>query len=173
MSRVYIALGSNIEPRLHIAKALELLSATVSIGAVSTFYWTEAIGRPEQGDYLNGVICVETGVAPHELKSVTLRGIEAELGRVRSTDKYAARTIDLDVLVYADLVLAEEGFVLPDPDVLERPFLACGLLELEPSLKWPGSGRLLKECIDPIAFADLRADVEFSRILKERWFHES
>lgn len=172
MTRAYIAVGSNIQPRRHIADALERLAAQVSIEAVSAFYRTAPLDRPEQEDFLNGVLAADTGLLPRELKFETLRPIEAALGRVRTEDKYAPRTIDLDLLVYGDLVMDEPGLVLPDPEVLERVFLLWPLLEVAPDLVWPGTGRPLSEWTNSGAAHEMRVDAAFTDQMRERWSHE-
>ncbi len=83
---------------------------------------------------------IETQAPPAEIKYDLLRNIENSLGRLRTQDKYAARTIDLDLIVYGDLVLDADGIKLPDPEILERPFLAIPLFELAPDLVLAGYG---------------------------------
>jgi 2-amino-4-hydroxy-6-hydroxymethyldihydropteridine diphosphokinase len=139
---VYVALGGNIEPSRHLELAMEALAARFRIDAVSGVYRTAAIGRPEQPDYLNAAVRFDCKLGPRELKHGVLRVIEDGLGRVRCPDKFAARNIDLDLLLYGERVIAEADFVLPDPDILERPFLARCLLDIEPELVLPGAGAL-------------------------------
>lgn len=140
MPRAFIGMGSNIEPERNMREALRLLSAAVRVLGISTVYRTEPIGRPGQACYYNCVVQVETHASPQELKRTVLRAIEDRLGRVRGNDKYASRTIDLDLLLYGDLILHEGGLELPDPDILVRPFLAKALFELMYDLVLPGSG---------------------------------
>jgi dihydroneopterin aldolase/2-amino-4-hydroxy-6-hydroxymethyldihydropteridine diphosphokinase len=79
-------------------------------------------------------------MAPRDLKFQLLRHIENELGRTRGCDKFAARTIDLDLILYDDLVMTAEDLTLPAPDIPHRSFLAIPLHELAPELVLPGSG---------------------------------
>ena len=141
----YIAVGSNIDPETNIPRALELLAQHARITGVSTFYVTAALGRPEQPDYRNGVARVETDVSARALKYDVLRGIEHALGRVRTHDKYAAREIDLDVLLYGALVTREADLKIPDPELGARIFLAAPLFELAPALILPDTGVALAE----------------------------
>jgi dihydroneopterin aldolase/2-amino-4-hydroxy-6-hydroxymethyldihydropteridine diphosphokinase len=106
---------------------------------ISAFYASPALGRPEQPDFYNGAVEAETELSPRELKFSVLRAIEAELGRRRSADRYAAREIDLDLALYDELVCREPDLVLPDPEIAARPFLAVPLAELAPDLILPGS----------------------------------
>lgn len=170
--RVYVAVGANIEPARNIREGLAHLARRVIVKAVSDVFRTPAINRPDQPDYLNAVIALETELDPIALKGL-LRTVEDNQGRVRTGDTYASRTLDLDILLYGDRVFNEVGIVLPDPDITVRPFLAAGLLELDPSLTLPGDGRRLSECMDPAVLAALEKDGAFTRELKESLHYES
>ena len=82
---------------------------------------------------------------PLDLKYKLLREVENELGRERSSDKYAPREIDLDILLYGDSVINENGLVVPDPEIGERAFLAIPLCDLDPELVVPGTGKSIRE----------------------------
>jgi 2-amino-4-hydroxy-6-hydroxymethyldihydropteridine diphosphokinase len=142
---VYIGVGSNIAPETNIVSALERLKSHATITGVSAFYRTPALLRPEQPPYLNGVIRVRTALDVRPLKFEVLRGIETALGRIRSDDAYAARPIDLDILLFDALAIDEDGMRIPDPDIGDRVFLAAGLLELDPGLMLPGTGERVGE----------------------------
>lgn len=172
-ARVFIGVGSNLEPERHVPRALELLAERAELVRVSTFYRNAALNRPEQPDFLNGVVCIHTDIEPHRLKSDVLRDIERQLGRRRTADKYAARSIDLDILLYGDAVWADEELTVPDPDIRERPFLAVPLLELAPDLILPDSGVPLATLPVVRHTEGLRPDVNFTRILRLRLGHES
>jgi len=163
----YLAVGSNIEPERNILEALERLRQQVSVTGISTFYRTEPLGRPQQPDFLNGVWRIRTSVEPRELKFEVLRPIERALGRVRTADKYAARTIDLDILLYGRAVIDEPGLVIPDPGLRGRPFLALALLELAPRLVLPDTGEALRESQCVQTATGLRPEVEFTEILRD------
>lgn len=145
MARVFIGVGSNVNPEENVRRALHMLGREVRIVATSTFYSTQAEGRASQPPFYNGVVEVETDIPPAELKRSVLRRIEGELGRRRTGDKYAPRTIDLDVVIYDDLVVEMEDLVVPDPQIPHRPFLAIPLCELAPDLVLPGSGLRVQE----------------------------
>ena len=167
MERCLIGVGANINPEENIAEGLLLLGRRVRILAVSPFYVTAPIGRPEQPDYLNGVVVVEHGGGPAALRDDILRPVEAARGRVRTADAYAARTLDLDVLLYGDRTGHEAGMTLPDPHLWERPFLAAAALAVLPGLVVPGVGRPLRELADPAAVAACRAADAFTERLRE------
>lgn len=172
MARAYVSLGSNLDPEANLLRALRLLGQSVRLVALSTVYRTPAEGRPEQPDFYNAVLAIETGLPPRALKYEVLRAVEAALGRRRGPDRYAARPIDLDLLLYDEVVLEEEGLTLPDPDLTRRPFLARPLHELAPTLVLPGSGVKLQEVIDHLSSEDMHALAHFTARAREEVVHE-
>jgi len=168
----YLSVASNIDPERNILDALMFLSENVSITDLSTFYRTEALKRPKQPDYLNGVAAVRCFLAPRALSFDVLRPIEARLGRVRTDDRYAARTIDLDILLFGDMVLDEPGLCVPDPDITERVFLASALVELAPDLIFPNTGQILLDCFDREGAKALTPSTAFTKKLRTRFLNE-
>lgn len=164
--RAFIALGSNLDAERNVSAALESLGHRLRIVAVSSFYLTPALGSPGSPDFLNGVAEIETELEPLELKQRILLPIEEELGRERSADRNAPRTIDLDLVLYGDLVSHEEGLALPAPEILERPFVALPLLELEPELVLPGTGKRLRELAAALSSADMVPAESFNSRLR-------
>ncbi len=164
--RAFIAVGSNIEAERNVADALELLGRRVRIVAVSRFYWTPALGAPDSSpDFLNGVVEIETELEPRELKQSALLEVEGLLGRERGAEKFAPRTIDLDLVLYGDVVCSEEGLVLPAPEILERPFVALPLLELAPKLVVPGLDRPLNELAGGLSSSEMTPAESFNASL--------
>lgn len=165
---ICIGVGSNIVPEENIFKACALLKQTVTITAVSTFYWTPAIERQKDSDYLNGVWQIKTDILPENLKFDVLQCIEKKLGRVRTADKYAARVIDLDILLYDDLVLDSADLIIPDPDIYKRSFIRLALLELKPNLILPDSGKNLREILNDETniVADNKFTVKIQKLVK-------
>ena len=147
MARAFVSIGSNIDPEINVRSAVLRLRITARVKAISTVYRTEPVGPPGQPSFYNCVVEIETDLAPRDLKFRLLRRIESELGRTRGSDKFAARTIDLDLILYDDLVMTAEDLTLPDPDILHRPFLAVPLQELAPGLVLPGSGLHISEAV--------------------------
>ncbi len=137
MTVAYLSLGSNIEPKKNLVEAIRLLSRHVKILKLSTVYLTQPLLHRNQPSYHNCVIKIETEIEPLKLKFDVLRAIESKLKRKRTEDKYASRTIDIDIILYDDLRLSTKELVLPDPEIEKRPFLAIPLYELEPGLKLP------------------------------------
>lgn len=164
MALVYLGVGSNIEPAANVPRALIALSELgLPVAASSPFYRTEAIGRPEQEPYANGVWKLSCTVGPHRLKRL-LRAIERRLGRLRTADRYAARPIDLDILIYDDLVVDDGELRIPDPHILERPFLGAGLVSLDPEIRLPGDAVPLRRRLQAAA-GGLEEYPEISRLV--------
>ncbi len=164
----YLAVGSNIGPEKNVPIAVERLREKVEVVAVSNFYRTKALRRPDQADYRNGVVAVRTSMAPRELRDKVLRPIEAMLDRNRSEDKYAPRTVDLDLILYGDEVIRETDMNLPDDDLRERPFIAVPLLEIAPELVLPDDGTRLADLPVAKMTQDLELDDALTDRLKER-----
>ncbi len=141
----YIGVGSNISAERNIKRALELLCGFVVIDAISNCYYSEALERPDQNRYINCVWKIVTSLAPLSLKRDVLSRIEKQLGRVRTGDSYAARTIDLDLILYGEEIIRQEGLIIPDPEITRRNFIAVPLLETAAQLKIPGMRAMLTE----------------------------
>ncbi len=172
MARVFISIGSNIDPETNVRSAVLRLASAVRLTAISTVYHTEPVGPPGQPWFYNCVVEIQTGLAPRELKFQLLRRIEGELGRTRGSDKFAARTIDLDLILYDELVMITTDLALPDPDIPQRPFLAIPLHELAPGLILPGSGLRIQEAaasLSPNAMKPLSA---FTERLRKEFLHD-
>lgn len=178
MARAFVGVGANLQPEVNIRAALRRLRKHVTVVGVSTFYLTAAIERPEQPPFVNGVVEIATEMAPWQLKYRLLRQIESALGRHRNDDKYAARPIDLDLLLYDELVVTSDELTLPDPDISQRAFLAIPLCELAPDIIIPGINKhisaiaqacpaLIMEAL-PKLTAQLRASVARATFEKVR-----
>lgn len=122
---VYIGLGSNLlDPKRQLARACKAL-ATMShlqLRACSPFYRSKAIGPSDQPDYLNGVAEVTTSLEPHALLDA-LQAIETQQGRVRSSQRWGPRTLDLDILLYGEQVISDARLVVPHPELGARNFV--------------------------------------------------
>jgi 2-amino-4-hydroxy-6-hydroxymethyldihydropteridine diphosphokinase len=166
MTITYVGVGSNIEPEANVLAALRRLAGRLRVTAVSTFYRTPPLGAPGTPPFVNGVWRAETGLDARAVKFGALRPVEEELGRRRTADRNAPRTIDLDVLVHGDAVVREPDLVVPDPDVLVRPFVAVPLCELAPDLVVPGSGRRLADVVANLAQGGMEPLPELTRRLR-------
>lgn len=144
---VFISLGSNIEPEVHLATAVQRLKELGSLIGLSTVYQNPAVGPTQQPDFLNTAALIETDLTIDAIRDL-LRHIEVDLGRVRTEDKYAPRTIDLDLCLFGDLVVETAQFILPDPGLLTLAHLAIPLAELAPDYIHPVTGESLKDIAD-------------------------
>ena len=137
MSIAYIALGSNLgDKEKNLRRALLLLTQQgVEVVRVSSFISTEPYGVTDQPQFLNAVACVRTSLAPLALLDVLL-ATELAMGRVRLRH-WGERNIDLDLLLYEDVVLDLPRLHLPHPDMQNRDFVLLPLAEIAPKLKHP------------------------------------
>lgn len=133
----YIALGSNLgDKEKNLRRALLLLTQQgVEVVRVSSFLSTEPYGVTDQPQFLNAVACVRTSLAPLALLDVLL-ATELAMGRVRLRH-WGERNIDLDLLLYEDVVLDTKRLRLPHPDMQNRDFVLLPLAEIAPELKHP------------------------------------
>lgn len=99
MHKVYLNLGSNIEPAINIPKAIQLLKQVINVDSVSSIWETESVGY-DAANFLNVCVLVYSELPASELKEKFFRPIETQLGRVRNGIKNAPRTIDIDIVLY-------------------------------------------------------------------------
>jgi len=129
LSVAFISVGSNIEPERNILAALTALIERTHVAGSSTFYRTLPIGRDDQPMFVNGIWLIGTDLKPLAVRNDLLGPVERLLGRRRTEDKFASRTIDLDLTLYDDLVTSDGDLSLPHPDIA-RPFVQGPILEL-------------------------------------------
>ena len=142
--RAFIGLGSNLGDReANLRQALDHLARTpdTTVVRASSLYDTEPVGVEDQPHFLNAVAQLETRLAPQQLLW-NLMLIERRLGRVRS-QRWGPRTLDLDLLLYEDLVIDEEDLQVPHPELTKRSFVLVPLVELEPLLLHPVTGETM------------------------------
>ena len=152
---VYLGLGSNLGDReRHIHRALELLKGHVRIDSVSSLYETAPIGFREQPQFLNAVCRCRTTLSPSELLAFTKR-LEAGAGRTPSF-KNGPREIDIDILLFDDLVMETEGLTIPHPRMAERGFVLAPLAEIAPEVRHPVSGKTARELLDAAGSVGVR-----------------
>jgi 2-amino-4-hydroxy-6-hydroxymethyldihydropteridine diphosphokinase len=161
VNRVLVALGSNINSERSMREAVRRLSLHCRLVAVSPVYETTPVGNTEQPNFLNAAALIETDLTAAELKVRVLRVIEKELGRVRTEDKNASRTIDLDIALFTkrDPDSGSGGFC--DPDILRYAHLAVPLADIAPQTRHPATGQTLQEIAQslPASGLVLRPDV--------------
>jgi 2-amino-4-hydroxy-6-hydroxymethyldihydropteridine diphosphokinase len=144
MSTCYIALGSNLEDPLAQANraivALKQLPNT-KVADISPFYRSKPLGPQNQNDYLNAVIKLTTNLSSIELLD-ELQTIEKAQGRVRKDNRWGARTLDLDILLYDDLVINSERLTIPHYHMKNREFVLYPLFDISPELILPDNDKL-------------------------------
>jgi 2-amino-4-hydroxy-6-hydroxymethyldihydropteridine diphosphokinase len=144
MPTAYIALGANLpspagEPEATLAAAVASLAALGRVLACSRLYSTAPVGMAEQPRFLNAAVALETDLAPRALLEGLLE-MEREFGRDRLAGvENGPRTLDLDILLYGDLVLGEHGLAIPHPRMTERAFVLAPLRDIAAEVRDPRS----------------------------------
>ncbi|QOV21195.1 2-amino-4-hydroxy-6-hydroxymethyldihydropteridine diphosphokinase [Anabaenopsis elenkinii] len=150
-----IALGSNIGDSYKIlTAAIETLANTpgMKLEAQSSWYRTKAVGPP-QPDYLNGCAIFRVQMSP-DLLLETLLATEAKFGRVRQ-QRWGARSLDLDLLLYDDLIIDTPQLQIPHPRMVTRAFVLVPLVEIAPHWVEPTSGSMIKDIVKQVDCADV------------------
>lgn len=139
-----IGLGSNLDdPRRQVMQAARALDALPDSGRprLSSLYISAPLGDASQPDYINAVAVLPTRLPPLELL-FHLQGIEQRQGRVRGGQRWGPRTLDLDLLLYGDLLQNDPVLTLPHAGLAQRNFVLFPLFEIAPDLEIPGAGSL-------------------------------
>lgn len=156
-----VALGANIgEPLRQIEAGFAALAALpgTRLLARSSLYRSAPVGYADQPDFINAVALIETTLAPHALLDAVLN-IERVNGRVREFPN-APRTLDLDIVLYGDVVLQEPGLTIPHARMLERAFVMVPLAEIAPDTVVPGRGKIS----DLVAHVDAGSVAQLQKI---------
>ena len=149
MALVYLGLGTNIgDKEQNLNSAIRKLSLEVGeITRQSGFHASRPWGFQSENEFLNAVILAETNLLPLELLAKT-KQIERELGRTTKSGKgYADRMIDIDILLYDDLIIDTPELKIPHPLIMERDFVYIPLLEIAPDLLHPKAGRKIADVL--------------------------
>lgn len=154
MNTVYFALGSNLGDKLsNLQRALELIQSQIGdLGAVSQFVATKALlaqgDNVAQADYLNAACTAKTALTPHQILT-EIAAIESILGRERKAEvKWQPRTIDIDLLGYADRIISEDNLKVPHPEMHKRNFVLAPLSEIAPEWRHPILGLTARELLE-------------------------
>jgi 2-amino-4-hydroxy-6-hydroxymethyldihydropteridine diphosphokinase len=145
MHSVWLLLGSNINPAENIPRAVRCIADQVHVKAASSVWESPPAGGTDQPDYWNAALLIETELSPAEVQRSLIRPIEDALGRKRSDNKFDARTIDIDLMLYDSMCGSFDGKPLPHPDILTRPYAAIPLAEVSPEFLHPTQGKTLRE----------------------------
>lgn len=146
METVWFGIGSNIgDKEALIREAVALMGGFVSDGRLSGFWLSKARYVVDQPDFLNAVFSGRTNLEPQDLLGA-IHAVETALGRDRSAVvPKGPRTIDIDILLYGKRIIADEALVVPHPGIRERKFVLLPLLELDPQLVDPVTGRAFRD----------------------------
>jgi 2-amino-4-hydroxy-6-hydroxymethyldihydropteridine diphosphokinase len=151
-AQVYVAAGSNVDPEQNLTRALTELARIFGALHVSPWYRNRAVGFTGE-DFINLVLGFTTELSVYQMQA-RLRDVETLCGRPRNAPKWAPRTMDLDILLYGDLVKDEPQLRLPRPDLLLRPYMLRPLADIAPTLRHPTDGRTVAQLwagFDPAA----------------------
>lgn len=143
MTHVYVAAGSNIDPVRHLRQALTALRQIYQPLRVSPAYRNKAVGF-EGEDFINLVVGFATDDPVTRVRQ-HLQQIETLCGRPPAALKWAPRTMDLDILLYGQLVSSEPGLILPRPDLVRRPYMLKPMADIAPDVEHPTLHRTLRE----------------------------
>jgi 2-amino-4-hydroxy-6-hydroxymethyldihydropteridine diphosphokinase len=176
-NRAYLSLGSNIGPEQNLPAAVRALAGFGRVLAVSRVWESAPLANPTEAlrssgqaaafsrgagaNFLNAAVLLETDLSAEGLYDEAIAIVEGRLGRVRDPrDKYAPRTIDIDLSLFNHDVLEVGAHRIPDPDIVKRAFVAVPLAELDPGYRHPVTGQTLGEIAAALQ-SDLapRADV--------------
>ena len=154
MTRAVLAVGSNLGDRMALLQgAIDALGEHMDVVAVSGVYETAPVGGPDQDDFLNAVLIVETSLAPYDLLALCQR-VETAHDRVREV-RWGPRTLDLDILLFGDRLIDEPRLKVPHYQIQERAFVLYPLAELAPQDLRLADGRTLSELLAACPFVGL------------------
>lgn len=174
MRTAYIGMGSNVAswaggPEATLARAAARLESLGRVARRSSLYSTEPVGFSAQPRFVNAVVALETKLGPRQLLDALL-AIEREFGRDRSAGiANGPRTLDLDILLFGDYVLTEEGLEIPHPRLTERAFVLVPLHEIAPLLVVPGCGKTVAELLQHLPALGSEESASVERIEGKGW----
>ena len=152
MQKIFIGLGSNLGDSVaYLDKAVRALQQHPHIKKLklSHYYQSKPHGPQDQADYINAVAQFETNLQAHDVLFF-LQKIENNNGRTRNGKHWGERTLDLDLLLYGNMIIDTKTLIVPHPWMYERPFVLYPLQELSPDLVFP-DGQTLEQCISKVS----------------------
>ncbi len=155
MNRIFLGIGSNVDPQRHIREGVATLRAVFGPLELSDVFESDAVGF-DGDNFLNLVAVITTDIRVGDLQRL-LRGIEAEFGRPPQQSRCSPRQLDIDILLVDDAVGDIDGVVLPRPEILENAFVLWPLSEIAPAAIHPVAGK---------TYAELWADFGGSQVIR-------
>ena len=143
MVKIYLGLGSNVEPEKYLRLGIRELGQRFGVLEMSNIYRSKAVGF-DGADFLNLVLGFDSDLSPSEIHQ-SIDDIHRVAGRQRGESRFSARTLDIDLLLYDDLVLDAPPVRVPRSDILKYSFVLGPLAEIAPDLRHPETGRLITE----------------------------
>ncbi|MEJ0085508.1 MAG: 2-amino-4-hydroxy-6-hydroxymethyldihydropteridine diphosphokinase [Pseudomonadota bacterium] len=143
MTAVYVAAGSNVDPEPNLVRACAEIAQTWPDARFSRAYRNAAVGF-EGPEFINLVVGFTTDQSLREVLA-RLHAIEIACGRPRNAPKWASRTMDLDILLYGDLIEKTAEYTVPRPDLIRRPFMLGPMAEIAPEVTHPVSHKTMAE----------------------------
>lgn len=150
---IFLGLGSNLgDRRNNLCYAINEIRKyrLIIIEKISSFYKASPSGQKNQPDFINAVIQIKTELTPEGLLFV-VKSIEKKMGRIKFM-KWGPRKIDIDIILYNDLVIKEFGLTIPHPEAKNRLFVIKPLMELAPDLVFPGTDIGIAEIAEKLHF---------------------
>ncbi|MGF7398190.1 2-amino-4-hydroxy-6-hydroxymethyldihydropteridine diphosphokinase [Thermoanaerobacterium thermosaccharolyticum] len=162
MTDTYMSIGSNVGDREGYLKSalIKLAKNSVIIEKVSPIYETEPVGYKEQGRFLNAVVQAKTELKPRELLKI-INTVEKELGRERLI-RWGPRTIDIDILLYGDVIINDDDLKIPHEIMWERAFVLIPLNDIAP--------HITKDGVKLSRIIEMLPDKEGVKLYKRDWY---
>ncbi|HEY6644030.1 2-amino-4-hydroxy-6-hydroxymethyldihydropteridine diphosphokinase [Povalibacter sp.] len=143
MTDVFVAAGSNVSPEANLRKAVDALERIYSPLRISPAYRNKAVGF-EGDDFINLVVGFSTTDSLVDVRK-KLQSVEALCGRAADALKWAPRSMDLDILLYDDVISTEPGFLLPRPDLVKRAYMLKPMADIAPDVVHPTLHKSMRE----------------------------